>query len=310
MNVITQKLKEQSSEGLYHGASLAIYHNGHWHDTYMGTTDGKNPVKSDLIYDLASVSKVVGVATIVAFLINDNKLDIDAPLQHYYPEFHHKTVTVRQLLTHTSGIDPFIPNRNQLSTAELKTAINHITVTDQSNFLYTDINFLLLGFMLETLLQQNLAKLFQNYIFDPWGMLNTSFGPRLEAIPTTKGFNDGVVHDPKAKKLGVHSGSAGLFSSMADLKIFLQHYLRDDFARDLWHNYNTVSKDERSIGWRLNGDWIDHTGYTGPFIMANRAKQQAVIFLTNRTFEMDNRPLWIKKREELMTTIKNELKKF
>ena len=78
-----------------------------------------------MVYDLASVSKVVGVGTLAAFLYEQGKLELDLPLQHYYPVFRREDVTLRQLLTHTSGLDPFIPNRDQLTAPELKAALNH-----------------------------------------------------------------------------------------------------------------------------------------------------------------------------------------
>lgn len=306
MKNILQKLRCQMAEGLYPGATLGIYHKGQWQEFVLGTQDGKQALESDRIYDLASVSKVLGVATICALLIHRGTLEIDQRLKVYYPEFSEDTVSFRQLLTHTSGIDPFIPNRDSLSAIELRSAINHITVTDQKDFFYTDINFLLLGFMLEKLYGKSLAAIFKQEIFDPWGMSHTSFGPVLGAVPTTKTDCSGRVHDPKARVLGDHAGSAGLFSNLTDLKIFCQHYLADKFAQNLWQNFSLGDK-PRSIGWNLDGDWIDHTGYTGPLVMINRRTQQAVIFLTNRTYQGDNRSLWIAKRQELIDVIKTSM---
>lgn len=307
MKKILEKINQQMAQDLYHGASLAIFDSGQWQEFYIGTIDGDHPVEPDLVYDLASVSKVVGVATMIAFLVNQDKLMIDKALSYYYPAFQQDELTIRQLLTHTSGIDPFIPNRDQLNAVALKEAINQITVTDKKDFLYTDINFLLLGFMLEEMTGLTLAQLFDQEIFAPWGLKQTSFGPRLGAVPTVKGVTDGLVHDPKAKVLEEHAGSAGLFSTVKDLEKFLEHYLKDDFAKNLWKNLSHSDRKTRALGWNLEGEWIDHTGYTGPFIMANRQKQQAVIFLTNRTYEKDNRPEWIAKRRELMMVMKETL---
>lgn len=291
-------LQEQIRQKLYPGASLALYHNGVWTEHYLGTTDGKVPVTAGLHYDLASVSKVVGIGTVVTFLVNSGALDLEESLVTYYPDFHDHSVTLRQLVTHTSGIDPFIPNRNRLNAAELTDAINHITVTADKNFKYTDVNFLLLGFMLEKFYGKSLDKIFREVVFEAFGMQETFFGPVQGAVPTVQGVLDGLVHDPKAKVLGHHAGSAGLFSTVKDLEIFCQHYLADDFATNLWQNYGSESK-PRSIAWNLEGDWIDHTGYTGPLVMVNRREQKAAIFLTNRTYFNDDRPLWIAKRREI-----------
>ncbi|MGT2742912.1 serine hydrolase domain-containing protein [Streptococcus plurextorum] len=303
MKRIIDKISQQIAEKLYPGASLALYHNQQWKEYFLGSQDGHKPVFSGLTYDLASVSKVVGVATVCIFLLNSGALDLDKPLREYYPAFQDETVTLRQLLTHTTGIDPFIPNRNHLSAEELKTAINAIKVTENKGFHYTDINFLLLGFMLEELYGESLDEIFTKQVYHTFGMTETGFGPCQGAVPTVKGITDGVVHDPKARILGVHAGSAGLFSTLQDLEIFCQHYLEDDFAAKLWQNISQGDR-PRSVGWNLEGDWIDHTGYTGPFVMINRKKQSAAIFLTNRTHDYDDRPLWIAKRRELRDLIK------
>ncbi len=291
-------INNQIERHIYHGASLALFKDGQWSEYYIGTIDGVNPVKSGMIYDLASVSKVVGVGTIVISLLHEGKLELDAPLTQYYPDFHDNSVTLRQLLTHSSGINPFIPNRDKLNAEELKEAINHITVEDKKDFLYTDLNFLLLGFMLEEIYGKSLDVIFSEEIFQPFGMTDTSFGPVKNAVPTVAGISDGVVHDPKAKVLGVHSGSAGLFSTVQDLESFCQHYLKDEFATDIWQNISHANK-EHSVAWNKEGNWLDHTGYTGTYVTINRKEQKAAIFLTNRTYAYDDRPLWIEERKKI-----------
>lgn len=309
MKKIIQKIEEQIAAGIYPGASLAIFYQGVWQEFYRGLENPEtgSPVRPGLVYDLASVSKVVGVGTVLAFMVARGDLDIDQSLQEYYPAFHDKQVTVRQLLTHTSGLDPYIPNRDQLDAAELKQALNHLTVLEDKSFRYTDVNFLLLGFMLEDLYEKSLDAILEQEIFTPWQMLETSFGPVEKAVPTVRVVPAGTVHDPKAQVLGVHAGSAGLFSTVKDLEIFLEHYLKDDFAEHLTQNFSLERGKTRSLAWNIEGDWLDHTGYTGTFIMLNRKSQQAVIFLSNRTYEKDERAQWILDRNDLMDLIKEEL---
>ncbi|MDV2595596.1 serine hydrolase domain-containing protein [Streptococcus infantarius] len=295
-------INNQIDRNIYHGASLALFKDNQWNEHYIGTIDGKTPVVSGLVYDLASVSKVVGVGTVVISLVHEGKLDIDAPLKQYYPDFHEEKVTLRQLLTHSSGINPFIPNRDALNAKELKEAINHITVEDKKDFLYTDINFLLLGFMLEGIFGKSLDEIFQETVFEPFDMTKTGFGPFKGAVQTVAGISDGVVHDPKAKVLKNHAGSAGLFSNLADLEKLCQHYLTGDFARDIWQNFSHANK-ERSLAWNKEGDWLDHTGYTGTYVAINHKEQKAAIFLTNRTYSYDDRPLWIKERQKISNWI-------
>lgn len=306
---ILSKVEEQIAQQIYPGASLALYTRGEWQEYYLGESNPERSEKSraGLVYDLASVSKVVGVGTILAFLFHEKKLDLDAPLTQYYPAFHDNSVTVGQLATHTSGLDPFILNRDALNAAELKEALNHLKVLDSKRFRYTDVNFLLLGFMVEEIFHSALSDIFEQKIFQPWGMKETAFGPVAQAVPTVRGVKAGIVHDPKAHVLGRHAGSAGLFSTVRDLKLFLEHYLQDDFAATLAQNFSKEIGKTRSLAWDLDKEWLQHTGYTGTFIMFNRLQQKAVIFLSNRTYEKDERAQWILDRNELMDLIKQNL---
>ena len=306
---ILSKVEEQIAQQIYPGASLALYTRGEWQEYYLGESNPERSEKSraGLVYDLASVSKVVGVGTILAFLFHEKKLDLDAPLTQYYPAFHDNSVTVGQLATHTSGLDPFIPNQDALNAAELKEALNHLKVLDSKRFRYTDVNFLLLGFMVEEIFHSALSDIFEQKIFQPWGMKETAFGPVAQAVPTVRGVKAGIVHDPKARVLGRHAGSAGLFSTVRDLKLFLEHYLQDDFAATLTKNFSKEIGKTRSLAWDLDKEWLQHTGYTGTFIMFNRLQQKVVIFLSNRTYEKDERAQWILDRNELMDLIKQNL---
>ena len=305
--VIIDKISEQIEQGVYPGVSLALFSKGQWQEYFLGTQDGQVPVQPGLTYDLASVSKVVGVGTLVIFLVNSGALELDRTLQSYYPAFQNSQVTIRQLLTHTSGIDPFIPNRDNLNAEQLKEAILNIRVTDNKDFLYTDLNFLLLGFLLEELSGDSLDQLIRRDVLEPFGMSQTSFGPVSQAVPTVRGVPSGMVHDPKARVLGVHAGSAGLFSTIKDLEIFLEHYLTEDFAADLTQDYGFDVNRTRSLAWDKKGDWLSHTGYTGTFIMYNRPLQKAAIFLSNRTFEKDERAQWKLDRNQVMALIRQVL---
>ena len=303
---IIQKIEQQIEAGIYPGASFAYYRDGAWSDWYLGEA---NPEIGDqtcqgLVYDLASVSKVVGVGTVLTFLWKEGKIELDQPITAYLPEADYPDITIRQLLTHATDLDPYIPDRDQLNAEELKEAMFHLNRREKRAFLYSDVHFLLLGFLLENYFEKDLDQILQEQVFDPWKMKETQFGPVSSAVPTVRGQKAGVVHDPKARLLGKHAGSAGLFSTVKDLKIFLEHYLQDDFATDLSQNFSDLSDKERSLAWNLEGDWLDHTGYTGTFIMWNRQKQEAVIFLSNRTYEKDERAQGIIDRNQVMDLIR------
>ncbi|RSJ10165.1 serine hydrolase domain-containing protein [Streptococcus mitis] len=305
---IIKKIEEQIEAGIYPGASFAYFKDNQWTEFYIGQSDPEHGLQTEagLVYDLASVSKVVGVGTVFTFLWDKGQLDIDRPVTDFLAESDYPDITIRQLLTHATDLDPFIPNRDLLTDSELKEAMFHLNRRNQPAFLYSDVHFLLLGFILERIFNQDLDEILQEQVFKPLGMTETKFGPVELAVPTVRGVEAGLVHDPKARLLGRHAGSAGLFSTVKDLQIFLEHYLADDFARDLSQNFSPLDDKERSLTWNLEGDWLDHTGYTGTFIMWNRQKQEAAIFLSNRTYEKDERAQWILDRNQVMDLIRKE----
>ena len=303
---IIQKIKQQIEAGIYPGASFAYYRDGEWSDCYLGEANPEigEQTCQGLVYDLASVSKVVGVGTVLTFLWHQGELDIEKSVTELLPDSDYPDITIRQLLTHATDLDPYIPNRDQLSEDQLREAMFHLNRREKRAFLYSDVHFLLLGFILENYFGKSLDQILQEQVLDPWKMRETQFGPVTCAVPTVRGQKAGVVHDPKARLLGRHAGSAGLFSTVKDLKIFLEHYLQDDFADGLSQNFSDLSDKERSLAWNLEGDWLDHTGYTGTFIMWNRKKQEAAIFLSNRTYEKDERAQWILDRNQVMDLIR------
>lgn len=303
---IIQKIEQQIEAGIYPGASFAYYRDGEWSDCYLGDANPEigEQTCQGLVYDLASVSKVVGVGTVLTFLWHQGELDLEKSVTEFLPDSDYPDITIRQLLTHATDLDPYIPNRDQLSEDQLREAMFHLNRREKRAFLYSDVHFLLLGFLLENYFEKNLDQILQEQVLDPWKMKETQFGPVSSAVPTVRGQKVGVVHDPKARLLGKHAGSAGLFSTVKDLKIFLEHYLQDDFADGLSQNFSDLSDKERSLAWNLEGDWLDHTGYTGTFIMWNRKKQEAAIFLSNRTYEKDERSQWILDRNQVMDLIR------
>ncbi len=104
---------------------------------------------------------------------------------------------------------------------------------------------------MEKVFDQDLNQIIKEQVLEPWGMKETMFGPVERAVPTVRGVEAGNIHDPKARLLGKHAGSAGLFSTVKDLQIFLEHYLKDDFAADLSQNFSPLDDKERSLAWNL-----------------------------------------------------------
>ncbi|WP_061452884.1 serine hydrolase domain-containing protein, partial [Streptococcus oralis] len=198
---IIRKIEEQIEAGIYPGASFAYFKDGEWGESYLGLSDPERDLKTKagLIYDLASVSKVVGVGTVFIFLWETGRLDIDRPVTDFLPECDYPDITIRQLLTHTTDLDPFIPNRDILTAPELKEAMFHLNRRSQTAFLYSDVHFLLLGFLLEKIFDQDLDQIIKEQVLEPWGMKETKFGPVEQAVPTVRGVEAGIIHDPKAR---------------------------------------------------------------------------------------------------------------
>ena len=114
------KIKQQIEAGIYPGASFAYYQNRSWSDWYFGNSNPETGEKTreGLIYDLASVTKVVGVGTVLTFLWKQDKIELDQSIKTYLPEAYYPDITIRQLLTHSTDLDPFIINRDQLNAEE------------------------------------------------------------------------------------------------------------------------------------------------------------------------------------------------
>lgn len=302
---LRDKIQEQLDRQVYPGASLALYRQGQWQEYYFGWS---NPdlgleTSADLVYDLASVSKVLGVGTLVLQALKEGLLRLEDPIQGLLPQFRHPHLRVVDLLTHTSGLDPYIPNRDALNQEELIQAMLQLELRSEVSYLYSDVNYILLGFYLEALFGKSLEELVSARVCAPFKLLNTTYGPRPGAVPTVQGNDTGQVHDPKAQVLGPHTGSAGIFSTIPDLKKYLENQLLEPSVYlDQIHGSDPANP--RSLAWRREGDWLDHTGYTGTFLLFNRKSQEAAIFLSNRTYWEDQRAQWIEDRNELMDLIR------
>jgi CubicO group peptidase (beta-lactamase class C family) len=304
-------LEDYMRREIFPGVNIAFVENETVHEFVLGKASilpEVIPLEAGKQWDLASVTKVVGTGTAVINLVFAGKIKLDEPLKKYYSAVSDETVTIRQLLTHTSGIDPFIPNRDKLDHDGLREAINTIKVSSNKDFKYTDINFILLGFLLEEYYHEKLDEIFKREIFGKWQMNESSFGPVENAVPTSLNVPTGTVHDPKAQVLGVDCGAAGLFSTVNDLVKFVQGYFNDRKYLELLKNYATGEK-QRSLAWDLpseNKDWLLHTGYTGTFILLNPRQKKAIIFLSNRVHLKDEREKWIIERDKLIKFLLEE----
>jgi beta-glucosidase-like glycosyl hydrolase/CubicO group peptidase (beta-lactamase class C family) len=200
------------------------------------------PVTVDTIYDLASVSKVVGTTTAAAILYEKGELLLDLPAVRYIPEFGgapgHDQVTVRHLLRHCSGLAPDGKLFAQVANGEeLLKRIYEMPLAAKpgEKYVYSDLGFIVLGKIIERITGQPLNIFLQERVYAPLGMKDTLYNPPkslLPRIPPTE--QDGVlrkrvvrgeVHDENAWVLGGVAGHAGLFSTAPDLAVFAQMML-------------------------------------------------------------------------------------
>jgi len=203
--------------------------------------DDKRPVTPETIYDLASLTKVIGLTTAAMMLVDEGKLDLDAPVQRYVPAFqgtNKERVTIKHLLTHSSGMPAWRPLYAEAKTREEALALVDTTALLKQpgdTFVYSDLGAITVTQAVEAITGQRLNDFLDARLFGPLGMTSTRFLPpeswRNRIAPTE---NDtvfrhrllrGEVHDENSGRLGGVSGHAGLFSTAPDLARFAQWLL-------------------------------------------------------------------------------------
>ena len=274
------------------------------------------------IFDLASVTKVAATTAAAMVLFERGQLPLDAPVAQFVPEFvsacddpRRRQVTVRMLLTHTSGLPGYVKLFEQArSPAEvMKAACGVALVTDpMSKAEYSDIGFIVLGLVLERAAEEPLDRFCLREIFAPLEMKETQFCPPAEVrgkIPPTDSGNDfrrrrvqGEVHDENAAALGGVAGHAGLFSSATDVSRFARCMLaggapivRPETVRMFTTREKIPAGSSRALGWDTpsqpsqSGGYFTpgsygHLGFTGTSVWCDPHKQAAVVLLTNRVW--------------------------
>ncbi|MFV0557601.1 MAG: serine hydrolase domain-containing protein [Enterococcus sp.] len=284
----------------------------------------------DDLFDVASLTKVVCTTTVVLKLWEQGELVIDAPLQRYLPAFENPQITLRHLLTHTSDIQTWIENRDQLNAAQLRAAYLTLAPGEQlgEDVKYTDAGTILLGFMLEEIYGKSAVEIFTAEVLTPLNMTASTFFPKAlpQVVPTEKQKDGsvlrGVTHDPKARVLAEHAGNAGLFTNLDDLTTFVKMYLNfgrsgeQSFLKEttiaaLFGDQTPTKTGQRSLGWDLkysldHRPLLFHTGYTGTFLVIDVTKQSALIFLSNRVHPHDYRESYLRHRDEILATYLQE----
>jgi beta-N-acetylhexosaminidase len=314
------------------GATLAIGYRGRTAIHAFGNLsyDANAPaVDVRTMYDIASLTKVVATTTMVAKLVEGDfpvPLDLDAKVERYLPEWTvgksgqdlewRNRVTVRHLLTHTSGLPPFKEYwRTSKSKQETLTRIfaEPLDYEPGTKEIYSDLGIILTAEIIERLTGRTLDDLTKAYIFSPLGMKDTAFRPAKNLwpwiAPTEFDRNlrnrlvQGEVHDENAFTMGGVSGHAGVFSTAPDLAAFCQMLLNGGvYAHHRILKRTTISQftapqplsnGTRTLGWAVptegssSGHYFSshsfgHTGFTGTSIWIDPDRQLFVVLLTNR----------------------------
>ncbi|WP_179395094.1 serine hydrolase domain-containing protein [Lacticaseibacillus absianus] len=305
-----ERLRPLVSRGLVPGVSAAWLHDGVVEQLVLGQAQvapQPAPLHSGMLYDVASLTKVMGTTMVFLQAWAEGRLTPDTPLRAILPAFPHAT-TFRQALTHTSGLAGYIPHRDTLAAPALQTALLtqlQVTAAVDRAVVYRDVNLLLVGWALEKVYCAPIQLLIRRRVLSPLGLMSATFNPEAaRCVPTsydalTQTLKRGVVHDPKSAILGCHSGAAGLFASLQDFERFSQLAF-DPAPPPAWPatfaqllQDHTVNGLGRSLGWDLRRDrhdrmWLYHTGYTGTFWLLQPAVHQALIVLTNRVHPVVN----------------------
>ena len=279
------------------------------------------PMTPGTRFDLASLTKVVATAPAVLILVQEGKVGLDDPVSKYLPDFGRRgkeTVTVRQVLTHYSGLAPFF--RLKAKGPEAASAVidkicdSDLSATPGSRFIYSDLGFILLGKLTESVSGERLDRFVHSRVFAPLEMAETGFNPspggRPPIAPTEKGddgtFLRGQVHDPLASTMGGVAGHAGLFSNARDLSRYCRMLLNDGslegtrvlhpgMVRPMVSPQSPPGmSDIRGLGWDIQSRYssvkgehfsprsFGHTGFTGTSLWLDPEIQAFLIILTSR----------------------------
>jgi uncharacterized protein YbbC (DUF1343 family) len=303
------------------GGVLWLERNGEIYRKVYGhraLTPATEATTEDTIYDAASLTKVIATTTAAMQLVERGKLDLDATVAHYLPAFgqHGKDViTVRHLMTHMSGLRPGIPTQpawTGYSGAIERACAEELRSVPGSTFVYSDINYIVLGELVRLVSGRPLNEFVQTEIFAPLKMRDSGFLPpadkRGRIAPTELvdgNMIHGVVHDPTARKMGGVAGHAGLFTTTADLARFCRMLLAGGELEGVrilsaasvaqMTSAQNDGSDRRGLGWDIDsrfsaprGRWFPagasfgHTGWTGTSLWVDPGAKAFLIFFSNR----------------------------
>jgi uncharacterized protein YbbC (DUF1343 family) len=316
--VVDAIIEKAVAEGNIPGAVLLIGHNGKViHRRAFGSRSlepVREPMTIDTVFDLASLTKCIATATAVMKLVEDGRIRLNDSVATYLPDFAQngkKDITIRDLMTHYSGLPPDLDLKSSWlgRDAAYQMAMREKPINPPgSQFVYSDINFETLGFLVERVTGQPLNEFASAHIFAPQGMTSTRFVPPKEWAPriAPTEFDEqgrmlrGIVHDPTARRMGGVAGHAGLFSTGDDLALFAENFLSGYtvLSRSAIEKMTSPQQPPnatvlRGLGWDIDSPFstnrgellpvgsFGHTGFTGTSLWIDPVTDTYIILLTN-----------------------------
>jgi uncharacterized protein YbbC (DUF1343 family)/CubicO group peptidase (beta-lactamase class C family) len=344
-SAVDQVINQAIAEGRMPGAVLIVGHDGKvvYRKAYghRALTPHVEDMTVDTIFDCASLTKVIATTSSLMKLFEEGKFRLNDKITDYIPEFMggNSPITIRNLLTHFSGLQPDVPLKDPWTGYD--TGIK-LTETFKpggppgARYVYSDINFILLGELVHRLSGKMLNDYARENVFLPLGMKESMFQPPASLVPRIAPTERwpvktgpplrGVVHDPTARNMGGVAGHAGLFSTADDLARFAQMMLNGgelDGVR--LFSPLTVTKftepqsppDQailRGLGWDIDSPQsgnrgelfpigsYGHTGFTGTSIWIDPSTKTYVILLAN-SVHPDQRPALTPVRGKVATIV-------
>jgi uncharacterized protein YbbC (DUF1343 family)/CubicO group peptidase (beta-lactamase class C family) len=316
--VIDPIIKDAIRTGQIPGAVAVVWHNGQvvYRKAFgfRALEPRRELMTVDTIFDLASLTKVIATTTAVMQLVETGAIRLNDPVSRYIPEFAQNgkdDITVRILLTHYSGLEPDLDLGHpwQGRDAAFAMAFAEKPVNPPgANFLYSDINFIILGALVERVSKTELDKYCQKNIFAPLKMGHTRFVPPATWLPkiAPTQYDEqnkmlrGVVHDPTARRMGGVAGHAGLFSTADDLSKFAHALITGSavlpslvIEKMTTPQQPPTSSSLRGFGWDIDSPFssnrgellpvgsFGHTGFTGTSLWIDPTTRTYIILLTN-----------------------------
>lgn len=330
-----QFLDEAIKKNVFPGCCLAIIHHQKV-DYYCVGKKSIYPTKEDnqmdTLYDLASLTKVVGTMPLILRMIQKGQLQYNTPIYKIIPEFLNKEITIFHLLTHTSGLPADLSWDLKATKEKIihDICIQSTAAIPDKKVIYSDLGYIILGYVAEIMNHQKLNELVKKEVLLPLGMNQTMYCPDEKFIkncaPTEKSIHfhcllRGQVHDRKAYLMDGIAGHAGLFSNIFDLvqyaQMILNHgqyqnqtFLEKRYIDDLFTNFSPHGEIPRGVGFltytsnslfsSLNSDkTIAHTGFTGTSLLIDMKNQVAIILLSNRVHPTRDNTLILDWRRKL-----------